>query len=59
MKISGFLGASVVLCYIFLDTVLSEDVYAKLDTWEDVLLRTDTWGISGSCLGKGHPKADA
>jgi hypothetical protein len=28
--------------------------FAEADTWEVVLLKTDTWCFSGSCLGKGH-----
>ena len=28
--------------------------FAEADTLEDVLLRTDTWCFSGSCLVKGH-----
>ena len=28
--------------------------FAEADTWEDVLLRTDVWCFSGSCLVKGH-----
>ena len=26
--------------------------FAEADTWEDVLLRTDMWCFSGSCLEK-------
>ena len=41
MEISGFFGDSVVLCDVFLETVLGEDVFAEADTQEDVLLRTE------------------
>lgn len=42
-EISGFFGGSVVSCV----------VSTEADTWEDVLLRTETWYFSGNSLGKG------
>ena len=44
MKIFGFLRDSILSCDVFLETVLREHV----------VLRTDTWCFSGSCLVKGH-----
>lgn len=43
MEISGFLKTQVCYVIFFLDIVLSEDVFAKADTWEYVLLKTDIW----------------
>ena len=48
----SFLGDSVVLCDVFLKTVLWEDTFAEEDMWEDVLLRTDMF--SGGNLEKGQ-----
>ena len=31
-----------------------EDVLTKVDKWEDVFLRTDTWWFCGGSLEKGH-----
>jgi hypothetical protein len=54
VEISGFFGALVVSCNVFLEPVLGKDVFAEADIWEDVLLRTDMLCFSRGNLDKGH-----
>ena len=54
VAISGFFRDSVVSGDAILKTVLREGVFAEAHTWEDVLLRTDTWCFSGGSLEKRH-----
>ena len=52
-KFLGFLETR--LCHVmFSGNCLMRGCFAEADTWEDVLLRTDVWCFSGSCLVKGH-----
>jgi hypothetical protein len=44
---------SCVMC-CFSGNCFMRRCFAEADTWEDVLLSTDTWCLSGSCLVKGH-----
>lgn len=50
---SGLFRDSVVSCDAFLKTVICEGVFAEADTWDNVLLRTDTWWFSGGSQEKG------
>jgi len=36
MEVSGSFGDSVVLCGVFLETVLMRGCFAEANTWEDV-----------------------
>lgn len=51
VEISGFMVDSVCVMWCFAEAD-TWDVFAKVETWENVLLSTDMWYFSGTFLKK-------